>query len=272
MTSPVGATDEDDGTDPDDGDRAMTIDELSAATGIPSRTIRYYQTKGVLPHPSRRSRSSSYGPQHVERLRLIVELQDRGLRLDAIRDVVRQFEEGGDSIQDWLGLGDRLRTTWADQGPELLTRAELLERLGQPGHSAISDLEHAGLISPAVDHLDTYVVTAPALLEINRRLGDAGIDLPTALGAERIVRRRLSKLADEMVEHFSERAGKGFAASNTPADLARASDALRDLGVDAVQLVFTQEMQRALLEFVERGGGVAPEVPKPRHRTSRTRR
>ena len=86
------------------------------------------------------------------------------------------------------------------------------------------------------------------------------------------VRRRLSKLADEMVEHFSERAGKGFAASNTPADLARASDALRVLGVDAVQLVFTQEMQRALLEFVERGGGVAPEVPKTRHRSSRARR
>jgi DNA-binding transcriptional MerR regulator len=268
MTSPV------DTTDPDDIEHTLTIDQLSAASGIPSRTIRYYQTKGVLPHPSRRSRSSSYGPEHLERLRLIVELQDRGLRLDAIRDVVRQFEEGGDSIQDWLGLGDRLRTTWADQRPELLTRDQLLERLGQAGaagQAAITELEKAGLISPAADHADTFLVNAPALLEINRRLGDAGIDLPTALGAERIVRRRLSKLADEMVEHFSERAGKGFAASNTPADLARASDALRVLGLEAVQLVFTQEMQRAMLEFVERGGGVAPEVPKARHR-SRTRR
>lgn len=266
MTSSV------DTTDPDDVEHTLTIDQLSAASGVPSRTIRYYQTKGVLPHPSRRSRSSSYGPEHLERLRLIGELQDRGLRLDAIRDVVRQYQEGGDSIQDWLGLGDRLRTTWADQRPELLTRDELLERLGQPSHSAIADLEQAGLISPAPDHADTFLVTAPALLEINRRLGDAGIDLPTALGAERIVRRRLSKLADEMVDHFSERAGKGFASSNTPPDLARASDALRVLGLEAVQLVFTQEMQRAMLEFVERGGGVAPEVPKARHRSSRTRR
>ncbi len=266
MTSPVGTN------EADEAGHTMTIDELSAATGVPSRTIRYYQTKGVLAHPSRRSRSSRYGSEHVERLLLIGELQDRGLRLDAIRDVVRQFEEGGDSIQDWLGLGDRLRTAWADQGPELLGRDELLERLGQPGRTAIADLERAGFITPAADHPDTYVVTAPALLEVNRRLGEAGIDLATALGAERIVRRRLSKLADEMVEHFSERAGKGFGASNTPADLARASDALRVLGVDAVQLVFTQEMQRALLEFVERGGGVAPEVPKSRHRSSRTRR
>lgn len=256
-------------------DAPLTIDQLAATSGVPSRTIRYYQTKGVLPHPSRRSRSSSYGPEHVERLRLIGELQDRGLRLDAIRDVVRQFEEGGDSIQDWLGLGDRLRTSWSDQSPELLTRQALLERLGQTGvegSSAVADLEEAGLISRAPDHPDTFVVTAPGLLEINRRLADAGIDLPTALGAERIVRRRLSKLADEMVKHFSERAGRGFAASNTPADLARASDALRVLGVEAVQLVFTQEMQRALLDFVEHGGGVAPEVPRAaRHRSSRSR-
>ncbi len=266
MTSSV------DTTDPEDIEDSLTIDQLSAASGVPSRTIRYYQTKGVLPHPSRRSRSSSYGPEHVERLRLIGELQDRGLRLDAIRDVVRQFSEGGDSIQGWLGLGDRLRTTWADQEPELLTRDELLERLGRPARTAIADLERAGMITPAADHPDTYIVTAPALLEINRRLGDAGIDLPTALGAERIVRRRLSKLADEMVDHFSERAGKGFAASNTPGDLARASDALRVLGLEAVQLMFTQEMQRALSQFVKRGGGVAPEIPKARHRSSRTRR
>lgn len=268
MTTPLDATD----AGADEVEPSLTIDELSAASGVPSRTIRYYQTKGVLPHPSRRSRSSSYGPTHVERLRLIGELQDRGLRLDAIRDVVRQFEGGGDSIQDWLGLGDRLRTTWSDHGPELLTRDELLDRLGRPGDTAVADLEQAGLITPDAEQPDRYVVAAPALLEINRRLGDAGIDLRTALGAERLVRRRMSRLADEMVDHFSQRAGKGFAASNTPAEIARASDALRVLGLEAVQLVFTQEMQRALLEFVERGGGVAPEAPKPRHRSSRTRR
>ena len=266
MTSPTP-----DPAEPDDAEPTLTIDELAATTGVPSRTIRYYQTKGVLPHPSRRSRSSSYGPSHVERLRLIGELQARGLRLDAIRDVVRQFERGGDSIQDWLGLGDRLRTTWLEHRPELLTGNEILRRLGQIGPPSLADLERAGLISRAADHPDSYLVAAPALLEINRQLGDAGGDLPTALGAERIVRRRLSKLADEMVEHFSERAGKGFASTNTPADLARASDALRVLGPEAVQLMFTQEMQRALLDFVERGGGVAPEVPRARHRSTRTR-
>ena len=31
MTSSAGTTDADDATDPDDGDRALTIDELSAA-------------------------------------------------------------------------------------------------------------------------------------------------------------------------------------------------------------------------------------------------
>lgn len=265
-------TDPADTSSSDEAEHTLTIDQLSATSGVPSRTIRYYQTKGVLPHPSRRSRASSYGREHVERLRLIGELRARGLRLDAIRDVVRQYSRGSDSIQDWLGLGDRLRTTWVDQGQEVLGADQLLERLGESAPEVIVDLEEAGLVTPVPERPDTYVVVAPALLEISRRLREAGIDLATTLGAERIARKRLGKLADEMVEHFSERAGKGFTTSNSPADLARASDALRVLGLETMHILFTQEMQRAMVEFVERGGGVAPEVPRVRHRSSRTRR
>ncbi len=39
----------------------FTIDELSARSGIPSRTIRYYQSEGALPPPERRGRVARYG-------------------------------------------------------------------------------------------------------------------------------------------------------------------------------------------------------------------
>ena len=76
-----------------DGD-VYTIDELAGLTGVPSRTIRFYQSKGTLPSPQRKGRVALYGPEHVDRLKLIAELQDRGLRLDAIRDVLGELEVG----------------------------------------------------------------------------------------------------------------------------------------------------------------------------------
>ena len=48
-----------------------TIDQLAAHTGVPSRTIRFYQSRGALPAPVRRGRKAYYGPTHVERLELI---------------------------------------------------------------------------------------------------------------------------------------------------------------------------------------------------------
>ena len=40
----------------------LTIDELAAQSRVPSRTIRYYQSKGVLPPPEIKGRVAYYGP------------------------------------------------------------------------------------------------------------------------------------------------------------------------------------------------------------------
>ena len=71
-----------------DADVQYTIDELASESGVPSRTIRFYQSKGTLPPPKRRGRVAYYSAGHLDRLHVISELQDRGLRLDAIRDAL----------------------------------------------------------------------------------------------------------------------------------------------------------------------------------------
>ena len=40
--------------------REFTIDELAAETQVPSRTIRFYQSKKALPAPERRGRKAVY--------------------------------------------------------------------------------------------------------------------------------------------------------------------------------------------------------------------
>src|SRR5262245_3269355 len=85
-----------------------TIDELASRPGVPSRTIRVYQAKGVLPPPRKRGRVAVYDDAHAERLKVVGELQDKGLRLRAIRDIVGRTDLDSDAIQKWLGVGERL--------------------------------------------------------------------------------------------------------------------------------------------------------------------
>jgi len=244
---------------PGDAEALYTIDELAAQSGVPSRTIRYYQSKGTLPSPERRGRVAYYRAEHIERLRVIAELQDRGLRLDAIGDVLQRIEEGGDSLQDWLGMGDQLQAPWSDDRPIVLSEADLLDRVGQRRPGILGELTTLGLIArqgnsrPAM-----YIVPSPGLLDINIQLDNAKVDSMVAGEAGELMRRRMARLADELVAFFAERAGDGFGGGGEPEEIVKSFAALRPEGMRAIQLFFAQEMERALRQFVERGGAIPP--------------
>src|ERR1700735_1722010 len=53
----------------------MTIDALAAATGSTTRSIRSFQTMGLLEHPDLRGRPGVYGPTHLQRVQAILRLQ-----------------------------------------------------------------------------------------------------------------------------------------------------------------------------------------------------
>ena len=70
----------------------MTLEELAAATGVPPRTIRYYQAEKLLQKPARDPRDTRvarYGPEHAERLP----------RLNVERDVRQCPEASGRAIE-----------------------------------------------------------------------------------------------------------------------------------------------------------------------------
>jgi DNA-binding transcriptional MerR regulator len=203
-----------------------------------------------------------YGPEHVARLKLIAELQDRGLRLDAIRDVLGELEVGGDSLQNWLGVGERLQTPWSDEKPQVLSTADLKKRYAITRPGLIAELEQAGMIRREGNSLPaSYLVPSPGLLEIGVRLEKGGIDVDTALGAADLMRGAMSGLADDLVSYFADRAGKGFGLGGRPDEVVLAYDAMRPIGVEALRIIFAQEIERSLREFVESGRAV---IPRPR--------
>lgn len=71
----------------------LTIDELAERTGLTPRTIRSYQTQGILPPPEHRGRIAYYDDSHLERLALVSELKDEGLTLSGIQDAIRRKED-----------------------------------------------------------------------------------------------------------------------------------------------------------------------------------
>src|SRR6202166_2490072 len=75
---------------PESGSSAdLTIEQLAAEVGMSVRNIRNHHSRGLLPAPEVRARVGYYGPEHVARLRLILDLQADGFNLASIERLMR---------------------------------------------------------------------------------------------------------------------------------------------------------------------------------------
>ena len=181
----------------------LTIDELSAKTGIPSRTIRFYQSKGALASPKKHGRVAYYDEGHVERLALVGQLQDRGLNLRAIRDLFSRAETAEVSVSEWLGFGDKLRSPSLVDQPRLISETELDTLFGESARPGLaSEFVRAGMITRDERNPTSYRVESPALLEIGLELSRVGVSFESTVAANEILQKRLSQTADELAGFF----------------------------------------------------------------------
>jgi DNA-binding transcriptional MerR regulator len=247
--------------------REYTVDELAVATAVPSRTIRFYQSKGVLPRPARRGRVALYDDRHIERLRLIGELQDRGLSLRAVRHLLREDSQDARLLSGCLGLGETLDKPWSDDRPQTVGQEELEELVGRRPPGTIASLIDFGVVERArIDPAPSYRIASPGLLRVTLALHASGIDVETAVRAGEILRRRLGTAARELVDHFSRRAGRGFGRSSAPDEIGAALDALRPIAGEAARLIFARQIERALRERSRSSG---PRASRRRRRSKR---
>jgi DNA-binding transcriptional MerR regulator len=223
-----------------------TIDELAAVARVPSRTIRFYQSRGALMPPEIRGRVAFYGSAHVERLKLIAQLQDRGLRIDAIRDLLASIDRGELDLAEWLGVEQQVQAPWVNDKPRTVTEAEIYEIAGSRRPGLLADLLRRGMIER---HQDVYLVQSPALLSIAMKLEAAGVDLGTVAYAWDILRKHVGRTANELVELFVKRVEDE---KLSPGALGQ-FDSLRTLGMDAVRLIFGRAMEHELRTLYESG-------------------
>jgi len=164
----------------------MRISGLSAATGVPVATVKYYLREGLL-HPGERTGATQalYDESHVARLRLIRALLTvGGLTVAAVRDVLRSLEH-----DDML---EALATAQEGLSPKLADSVDL-----SAAQQAVGTLGwRVGMESTAMRQL------AVAL----RAVSDAGLPLTTeslrhyADAAHRIAEREIGNMPTDGAE------------------------------------------------------------------------
>jgi DNA-binding transcriptional MerR regulator len=99
----------------------LRMRDLVRATGLPRETIHFYLAQGLLPKPVKTGRNTAvYGPEHLDRLQRIKDLQERHfLPLRAIKAVLEEGAFGGFSDEQ----ESMLRRVRASMAPVLTTSA-----------------------------------------------------------------------------------------------------------------------------------------------------
>jgi DNA-binding transcriptional MerR regulator len=205
----------------------MTVDELARRAGLPSSTIRLYQTKGLLPPPKREGRVGIYDDGHLARLRLIGQLRQRGFSLAGIKHLIETWQ-AGQTLDDLLGLDTEGVVVAAGSPPARLPLEELTARFA--GQKLTPDLlqrtVRLGLVT-----VDNGSVTCDAeFLEFGVQLAALGVNLEEILDEWEALLASTSSSARRFVGVFERHVWRPFVEAGMPADQVDAvTDALRRL-------------------------------------------
>jgi DNA-binding transcriptional MerR regulator len=249
----------------------LTLEEVAARSGVPSRTIRFYRQCGLVDPPARVGRQAWYTSAHVDRLRRVAALREQGLGIDAIVRVLRDPRGSRASLAPLLQIGEELRTPWLtgeDDGEEILDEETVLEIFGSDDPSLLPELESFDVIHHvAGSRPRRYRVPSRTSLELSGRLHRIGVHPQLMYRANSLMQTRLGDLAQELIELFAERPTAGLPGWPAPERVSASFAELQDVALQAVQMSFARAIHAALEDFVVHGGvieaalTVTPDAP-----------
>jgi len=225
------------------------IEQLAQAGSVAVDTIRFYQGKGLLDPPRRDGRVTWYAEHHLQRLRRIRDLQQRGFTLA----VIRRFLEGElESSDEAL-----VQAVTAPPAPETLALSELAARSGV-AVPLLRALEQAGLLLPVADGEEPrYPAEDLDVLAAGLKLMEAGVPLGELmeLGAEHAaaVERTARRAVNLFDRHVRERIqAQGLPAAEAERQLLGTFRDLLEASGTLVRHHFERSLLRAARERIER--------------------
>jgi len=228
------------------GEQRLTIDQLALAAGLTVRNVRSYQSRGLIPPPEVQGRVGYYGAEHTARLALIREMQAQGFNLAAIAHLLEQASGASEQV---LGFTRSLMTPFETEAPEIVARADLLERLGgSVEEKLIAKAEKVGLVISIAE--DSFEVPSPTLLAAGERLVALGVPFEVALDTMEKLRRDTQRVAQSFVRIFLQYIWKPFDDAGRPESewpqVQAALDQLRPLASQALTAAFEPTMTKTV--------------------------
>ncbi|MDE1673363.1 MULTISPECIES: MerR family transcriptional regulator [Nocardia] len=237
-----------------------TIDELAREAGTTVRSLRVYHERGVLPPPQVKGRTGFYGADHLNRVRTISRLLDRGIKLNGIKELLNAWDRG-DDLGDILGVVEpgADETLTADTG-DTIAATELAERYSDVPNG-LARVVTAGLYEP-VDAAN-YRIADPRLAHSLDRMAAAGIPADEALGELEKLRADADRIARRYVDLFRRTAWASFQDSERGpeqvAELAQRLEETRAIPADSAAELVNQLVARYLGQDAE----LSETLPQP---------
>jgi DNA-binding transcriptional MerR regulator len=228
----------------------LRVEQFAAATGVSVDTIRFYQSRGLLPPPRREGRVGWYGHDHRQRIDRIRTLQAKGLTLATIRRLVSGELDAAD---------EALVTALSDEGPgEVFDIDELAARSGIP-LSLLQAVEREGLLAP---ERGGYTNADVAAAKAGLALLEEGLPLPEILDLARRHHQAMRAVAERAVELFDDHVRQPLRHSALPDDdaaerLVAAFQRMLPATAALVSHHFTRTLLAVAQEHIEHVGGPA---------------
>ena len=191
------------------------IDELAQLSGMPSRTIRFYNTQGLLPPPIMRGRVAHYTHEHLLTLNIIKELKEQqNLPLDVIKQLLEIRAQGGD-VQMSLALKQRLLRPFSSDSQRVQLSKEALMQQTEATEARVDELTRQGLLFPMqVEGQLVFSADDVLLLQLYQHLEELG--LPIALSA--LIRFQLRQLVRSEIAAFEQHVSPGWRQESMPSE------------------------------------------------------
>ncbi len=227
-------------------EQRLTIDQFAQTAGLTVRNVRNYQSRGLIPPPEVQGRVGYYGAEHLAGLELIREMQAQGFNLAAIAHLMQEARGVGEEV---LGFTRSLMAPFETETPEIVERADLLERLGgDVEEKLIAKAERLGLVIPIAEN--SFEAPSPTLLGAGERLVGLGVPLEAALDMMDKLRRHTDRIAQTFVQIFLDFIWKPFDDAGRPESdwpqVRAALDQMRPLASEALTAAFQPTMTKAV--------------------------
>lgn len=232
-------------TDPTETDptEQWRIDDLARRADLTVDTIRFYMREGLLPPGERVGRTRVYGPEHLERIQQIRDLQQRRFSLAAIKALLDTDRQ------------DLVDGIFAGEGTISYSLDDLIERTGL-GRDLVDDLRKAGLLrDPADFGRAAYDATDLDMLRAVAELAKTGMPDPVVVELASIYVSGVESMQSQVLELFSGTRGPVW----RPGELetfqqqaAASAGHLLPLVTKLVEYVHQRTLQRLTLGAIDR--------------------